>query len=61
VTTDPDEKTDAKDKRPLALRYLRDLAGIYLAHRTQWSAAAWGTLNNHRAGFAAATNGAKAP
>jgi len=55
VTTDPDEKTDAKDKRPLALRYFRDLAGLYLAHRAQWSTAAWGTLNNHRAGFAAAT------
>jgi arylsulfatase A-like enzyme len=61
VATDPDEKTDVKDRRPLALRYFRDLAGIYLAHRAQWSTAAWGTLNNHRAGFAAATQGATAP
>ena len=61
VAADPDEKTDLKERWPLALRYFRDLAGIYLAHRAQWSTAAWGTLNNHRAGFAAATRAATAP
>ena len=55
TAADPAEKTELKDQRPLALRYFRDLAGIYLAHRAKWHAATWGTLNNHRAGFAAAT------
>ena len=50
---DPAEKSDIKDQRPLALRYFRDLAGIYLAHRAAWHTPTWGTLNNHRAGFAA--------
>ncbi len=52
---DPSEKTEINAKRPLALRYFRDLAGIYLAHRAHWHEASWGTLNNLRAGFAAAT------
>lgn len=55
LATDASEKTDLKDKRPLALRYFRDLAGIYLAHRAQWHAASWGSLNNHGPGFLAAT------
>jgi arylsulfatase A-like enzyme len=53
VASDPAEKTEIKDKRPLALRYFRDLAGIYLAHRAKWRTAGWGTLNNHRPGFVA--------
>jgi arylsulfatase A-like enzyme len=53
LVADPTEKTEVKDKRPLALRYFRDLAGIYLAHRAKWRTASWGTLNNHRPGFAA--------
>ena len=52
TTTDPSEKTEINSKRPLALRYFRDLAGIYLAHRAHWHVATWGTLNNHRPGFA---------
>ena len=36
TAADPTEKTEIKNKRPLALRYFRDLAGIYLAHRAQW-------------------------
>ena len=54
IAVDPAEKSELKDKRPLALRYFRDLAGIYLAHRAHWHAATWGTLNNHLAGFAPA-------
>jgi arylsulfatase A-like enzyme len=52
IAADPAEKVELKDKRPLALRYFRDLAGLYLAHRAAWRTATWGTLNNHRAGFA---------
>ena len=55
LAADPAEKTELKDKRPLALRYFRDLAGLYLAHRAKWHAANWGTLNNHGPGFLAAT------
>ena len=51
IAKDPSEKTDIKAQRPLALRYSRDLAGIYLAHRAHWHVATWGTLNNHRVGF----------
>ena len=54
TAADPSEKTEINSKRPLALRYFRDLAGIYLAHRAHWHETTWGTLNNHRAGFAAA-------
>jgi arylsulfatase A-like enzyme len=53
IAVDPTEQTDVKDRRPLALRYFRDLAGLYLAHRADWRTPTWGTLNNHRAGFAA--------
>lgn len=54
IAVDPAEKTDVKDKRPLALRYFRDLAGLYLAHRATWHAASFGTLNNLSPGFVTA-------
>ena len=54
TAADPSEKTEINAKRPLALRYFRDLAGIYLAHRAHWHELTWGTINNHRAGFALA-------
>ncbi len=54
TSVDPSEKSEINAKRPLALRYFRDLAGIYLAHRAHWHEASWGTLNNLRAGFAGA-------
>ena len=50
TAADPAEKTELN--RPFALRYFRDLAGIYLAHRAAWRTPTWGTLNNHRTGFA---------
>ena len=52
---DPIEKTDVKDQRPMALRYLRDCAGFYLAHRSRWHTATWGTLNNQTEEFVKAT------
>jgi arylsulfatase A-like enzyme len=55
TVADPIEKTDVKDQRPMALRYLRDCAGFYLAHRTRWHEATWGTLNNHAPEFVEAT------
>ena len=44
VAADPDEEHDAVATAPIALRYLRDAAGLYLAHRTRWHAARWGNL-----------------
>jgi arylsulfatase A-like enzyme len=55
TVADPLEKTDVKDKRPMAWRYVRDNAGFYLAHRARWQTAKWGTLNNHTADFVKAT------
>jgi arylsulfatase A-like enzyme len=59
TVTDPLEKTDVKDKRPMAWRYVRDNAGFYLAHRARWQSVKWGTLNNHTAEFVKATTEAK--
>jgi arylsulfatase A-like enzyme len=44
VAVDPDEDHDAVATAPIALRYLRDAAGLYLAHRTRWHSATWGNL-----------------
>lgn len=55
TVADPLEKTDVKDKRPMAWRYVRDNAGFYLAHRARWQSVKWGTLNNHTAEFVKAT------
>jgi hypothetical protein len=52
IAKDPSEQNDIKEASPLALRYFRDLAGFYLAHRSVWHTFTWDTLNNHRAGFA---------
>jgi arylsulfatase A-like enzyme len=48
---DPTEQKDLSRKRPLVLRYFRDLTGFYLAHRASWRMQSWGPLNNHKAGF----------
>jgi arylsulfatase A-like enzyme len=53
VARDPAEQRDIKADAPLALRYMRELAGFYLAHRARWRAASWGDLNDHGPGFAA--------
>jgi arylsulfatase A-like enzyme len=47
-TTDPAEATDRSGDAAAAipLRYLRDAAGLYLAHREQWHAATWGAWND---------------
>lgn len=43
---DPDEDHDRVGASPIALRYLRDAAGLFLAHRTRWHAATWGGLTD---------------
>lgn len=44
VVADPGEDHDAIATSPIAARYLRDAAGLYLAHRTAWRATTWGDL-----------------
>ncbi|RMH43217.1 MAG: hypothetical protein D6689_05585 [Deltaproteobacteria bacterium] len=48
---DPTEQRDLAGDSPVALRYFRDLAGFFRAHRTRWRMREHGALNNHRAGF----------
>jgi arylsulfatase A-like enzyme len=46
VVADPEEATDVSDAQPMARRWLRDAAGLYLAHRAAWRAATWGSLGD---------------
>ncbi len=48
VVADPAELIDRAGDPAAAipLRYLRDAAGLYLAHRLAWRAATWGALND---------------
>lgn len=50
---DPTEQTELQGTADMALRYMRDMTGFYLAHRRDWRGATFGTLNNHAAGFLA--------
>lgn len=51
LQNDPTEQQDLIGKNPMALRYLRDLAGFFLAHRSDWRMSELGALNNHGPGF----------
>jgi arylsulfatase A-like enzyme len=53
LRSDPGEKKRLEGQDHFALRYLRDLAGFLLAHRTSWKSSTWGDLNNHGPGFLA--------
>jgi arylsulfatase A-like enzyme len=48
---DPAEQRPINDRSPAVLRYFRDLAGFYLAHRVDWREASWGPVNNHQRGL----------
>ena len=48
---DPTEQHDLVGDSPMALRYLRDIAGFFLAHRKDWRMSDFGALNNHGPGF----------
>lgn len=52
VAVDPAEQREIAEKAPMALRYMRESAGFYLAHRTRWRAATWGEYNDHGPGLA---------
>jgi arylsulfatase A-like enzyme len=51
LENDPTEQNDLVARNAMALRYLRDLAGFFLAHREAWRMASFGPLNNHGPGF----------
>ncbi|HVK72860.1 MAG TPA: sulfatase [Kofleriaceae bacterium] len=46
LVDDPREVRDRAGDAAIPLRYLRDAAGLYLAHRAAWHAATWGQLND---------------
>jgi arylsulfatase A-like enzyme len=53
LAADPTEQREVSKSQPVALRYLRDIAGFFLEHRSQWSVPRWGDLANHSPAFAA--------
>ena len=48
---DAGEQKDVVSTAPMALRFFRDVAGFFLAHRSQWHMTEWGTLDNHSPAF----------
>lgn len=54
LARDPTEQTDVANTRPIAMRYMRDAAGFFLAHRSRWTNQKWGDLVNHKPAFVAA-------
>ncbi len=51
LAQDPTEQHDLVTSAALPLRYLRDSAGFFLAHRRAWRSETFGSLNDHHAGF----------
>ena len=47
---DPTDQHELQDSRPIALRAMRDLGGLYLAFRGKWRGS-WGTLYDQRPGM----------
>ncbi len=47
---DPTDQQEIQDARPIALRAMRDLGGLYLAFRGKWRGS-WGTLYDQRPGM----------
>jgi arylsulfatase A-like enzyme len=46
VKVDPNEYRNVIGERPIAARLLRDVMGIFLAHRHVWKKRVWGTASN---------------
>jgi arylsulfatase A-like enzyme len=49
---DPKEQRSVVKRAPIALRYLREAAGFFLAYRRDWRVEHWGDYNNHSERFA---------
>jgi arylsulfatase A-like enzyme len=54
LASDPGELADVAGSNAPALRYMRDIAGFMLAHRSAWRMESWGTFDNHSSAFVAA-------
>ena len=51
LEVDPTEQKDILEENPFALRYMRDLAGFFLEHRSDWRASTWKNFGDHGPGF----------
>lgn len=51
LAVDPSEASNLVKEDVLGVRYLRDISGFFLDHRSDWKATSWGTYNNHGSGF----------
>jgi len=51
VAVDPTEQKDVHGSDPIALRYMRDMAGFFLEYRKAWRSETMGDYNNHKQGF----------
>lgn len=51
LVEDPTEQKNLLQKNDFALRYMREAAGFFLAHRSEWKTSTWGNLADHDRGF----------
>lgn len=51
LEVDPTEQNDIIESNPFALRYMRDLTGFFLEHRSEWRAHSWKNFGDHGKGF----------
>lgn len=57
VSVDPTEQQDVLGSEPFGLRYMRDMTGFFLQHRSQWKMSSWGSWGDHGAGYIAHVEG----
>lgn len=57
IKNDPKELVNVIDEGLLSVRYMREMAGFFLEHRSDWKKSTWGTLANHQGGFVEAVGG----
>jgi arylsulfatase A-like enzyme len=53
LETDPLERTDIAEDRPLVRRWLEDGLSLWMVYQKRWRKRRWGTALNHRAELAA--------
>lgn len=57
VSVDPTEQQDVLGSESFGLRYMRDMTGFFLQHRSQWKMSSWGSWGDHGAGYIAHVEG----
>ncbi|HNF96352.1 MAG TPA: sulfatase [Pseudomonadota bacterium] len=50
---DPGEQKELNQEQPLALRFVTDAMGLWMAYQDKWKKTRWGAASNHRPEFAA--------